>query len=110
VPSRHGPCLACFHPAVTRARLKLTWIATALGAAVVYAVTGNPAVPGAVLFVWGWVVASDYHGVARRLHSHKRLFFLRREVQTLELKLLFAGLGVVGAVMLFLGVQSQTLT
>jgi hypothetical protein len=91
---------------VTRARLKLTWIATAAGATAVYAATGNSALPGAVLLVWGWAVASDYHGVARRLHSHKRPFFLRREVETLELKLLFAGLGVLGGVLLFLGVHA----
>jgi hypothetical protein len=91
---------------VTRARLKLTWIATAVGAAAVYATTGNSALPGAVLLVWGWAVASDYHGLAARLHSHKRPFFLRREVETAELKLLFAGLAVIGGVMLFLGVRA----
>lgn len=93
---------------MTRARLKLAWIATAVGATAVYAATGNSALPGAVLLVWGWAVASDYHGLAGRLQSHKRPFFLRRGVETLELKLLFAGLGVIGAVLLFLGAHSLT--
>ena len=91
---------------MTRARLKLTWIATAVGATAVYAATGNSALPGVVLLLWGWAVASDYHGLAGRLHSHKRPFFLRREVGSLELKLLFAGLGVIGGVLLFGGMQA----
>jgi hypothetical protein len=91
---------------VTRTGLKLTWITTAVGATAVYAATGNSIVPGIVLLVWGWAVASDYHGLARRLHSHKRPFFLRREVGTVELKLLFAGLAVIGAVLLFTGVRA----
>ena len=91
---------------MTHARLKLAWIVTAVGATAVYAATGNSTLPGAVLLVWGWAVASDYRGVAHRLHSHKRPFFLRREVGTLELKLLFAGLGVIGGVLLFTGVHA----
>jgi hypothetical protein len=95
-----------FDGAVTRARLKLAWIVAAVGATAVYAATGNSTLPGVVLLLWGWAVASDYHGLARRLHSHKRPFFLRREVGALELKLLFAGLGVIGAVLLFVGMQA----
>jgi hypothetical protein len=91
---------------VTRARLKLTWIVTAVGATAVYAATGNSILPGVVLLVWGWAVASDYHGLAVRLHRRKRPFFLRREVGALELKLLFAGLAVIGCVLLFQGVQA----
>ena len=91
---------------MTRARLKLSWIASAAAATAVYVATANSTLPGAVLLVWGWAVASDYHGVAGRLHRQKGGFLFRRGASMLELKLLFAGVGVIGAVLLFTGVQA----
>ena len=91
-------------PRLTEGWIKATWIATVVGSMVVYAATGSSLAPGIVLIVWGWIVATNYRGIAERMRSRSRL--LPDELNNAAFtRFIFLGFLLIGVAMLFSGFQ-----
>ncbi len=91
-------------PRWTESWIKATWIGTVVGSMAVYAATGNSLAPGVVVTAWGWIVATNYRGIADRMPSRSR--FLPDELNNAAFtRVIFLGFLLIGATMLYGGFQ-----